>query len=38
VMIVTCVGLPLAYWGRNLASANRATIIRASLPGPARQR
>ena len=24
VMIVTCVGLPLAYWSRNLAPANRA--------------
>jgi protein tyrosine phosphatase (PTP) superfamily phosphohydrolase (DUF442 family) len=36
VMVVTCVGLPLAYWGRNLSPANRARI-RASLPGPARQ-
>ncbi len=37
VMIVTCVGLPLAYWSRNLAPAYRARTIRASLPGPARQ-
>src|SRR5208282_4352026 len=35
-MVVTCVGLPLAYWSRNLAPANRAKS-RARLPGPAQQ-
>ncbi len=35
-VIVTCVGLPLAYWSRNLIPANRARI-RASLPAPAQR-
>ncbi len=35
-MIVTCLGLPLAYWSRNLAPANRART-RASLPAPAQR-
>ncbi len=35
-IIVTCVGLPLAYWSRNLIPARRASI-RASLPGPAQR-
>jgi protein tyrosine phosphatase (PTP) superfamily phosphohydrolase (DUF442 family) len=35
-VIVTCVGLPLAYWSRNLIPAGRAKT-RASLPAPAQQ-
>src|SRR5262249_22216641 len=35
-IIVTCVGLPLAYWSRNLIPAGRARTP-ASLPAPGQQ-